>query len=132
MDPVMLTMMQNGNRMSAVDYKKIEILRTSMWRQLSAVFLDYDALICPTCAHPAPLLTLSDSDFMATLPDGRFGGLDMTTPFNMVPQCPVLSLPAGRTPVGLPVGLQIVGTRYADEAVLAMASGIELVLSHYK
>jgi Asp-tRNA(Asn)/Glu-tRNA(Gln) amidotransferase A subunit family amidase len=36
-----------------------------------------------------------------------------------------LSLPAGFTRAGLPVGLQIVGRRFADEEVLAMARLLE-------
>ncbi|WP_371742557.1 amidase family protein [Ensifer sp. ENS09] len=50
--------------------------------------------------------------------DGRFLGLDMTCPFNLLPQCPALSLPTGLAENGLPVGLQIFGHPYADEKVL--------------
>jgi amidase/aspartyl-tRNA(Asn)/glutamyl-tRNA(Gln) amidotransferase subunit A len=34
-------------------------------------------------------------------------------------------VPAGLTPEGLPVGLQIIGRRHADETVLAMARHFE-------
>lgn len=49
----------------------------------------------------------------------------MTCPFNLLPQCPALSLPAGLAENGLPVGLQIVGHRYADEEVLSLGGAIE-------
>lgn len=52
----------------------------------------------------------------------------MTCPFNLLPQCPALSLPIGLTPERLPVGLQIVGRRYADEDVLDIAGAIEKLL----
>jgi Asp-tRNA(Asn)/Glu-tRNA(Gln) amidotransferase A subunit family amidase len=37
---------------------------------------------------------------------------------------PAVSLPAGRTADGLPMGLQVAGRWQADEAVLAWARGI--------
>ena len=73
----------------------------------------------------APTVDETDDDYVATLPDGRFKGLDLTCPFNMLPQLPALSLPAGLAADGLPVGLQIVGRRFADEAVLSMAAVVE-------
>jgi amidase/aspartyl-tRNA(Asn)/glutamyl-tRNA(Gln) amidotransferase subunit A len=39
-----------------------------------------------------------------------------------------LSVPAGLGEDGLPVGLQIVGRRYADEAVLSMGGAVEETL----
>jgi len=41
---------------------------------------------------------------------------------------PSVSLPSGRSDVGLPFGLQLVGNWHADESVLAWASEIEKVL----
>jgi Asp-tRNA(Asn)/Glu-tRNA(Gln) amidotransferase A subunit family amidase len=46
----------------------------------------------------------------------------------MLPQCPALSLPVGLSEEGLPVGLQIVGKRYADEDVLAIAAALEALV----
>jgi Asp-tRNA(Asn)/Glu-tRNA(Gln) amidotransferase A subunit family amidase len=66
---------------------------------------------------------------MATLPDGRFKGLDLTCPFNMLPQLPALSLPVGLAADGLPVGLQIVGRRFADEEVLGFGAAFEAQLA---
>jgi len=51
-----------------------------------------------------------------------------TYPFNMTQQ-PAISLPIGRTSDGLPVGLQIVGPRHADDVVLAFARHVEQVLA---
>ena len=52
-------------------------------------------------------------------------GWCMTYPINFTGH-PAISVPAGLTPEGLPVGLQIIGRRHADEAVLALASRFEL------
>ena len=114
--------------MDATQYKRTELLRTAMWRDMARLFESYDALLCPTCAIVAPPVELTDDDFAESLPDGRLKGLDMTCPFNLLPQCPALSLPVDRAGV-MPVGLQIVGRRYADEDVLAIALGMEKVLA---
>ena len=129
MDPAVVALIEQGRAMDATSYKRIEILRTAMWRDMAALLARFDALLCPTCAQPAPLVTQHDDDFVADVPDGRFGGLDMTCVFNLTPALPALSLPAGLTPKGLPVGLQIVGRRYADEAVLGVAREIERLLA---
>jgi Asp-tRNA(Asn)/Glu-tRNA(Gln) amidotransferase A subunit family amidase len=128
MDPAVVAMIERGQGMGATAYKQVELLRTSMWRDLAALFERYEALLCPTCAVTAPLVTETDDDYVATLPDGRYKGLDVTCPFNMVPQLPALSLPVGVAEDGLPVGLQIVGRRFADEQVLSIAAAMEALM----
>ena len=44
-------------------------------------------------------------------------GWVMTTPFNTLSRCPVLSVPSGRASSGVPTGIQIVGRTYCDEDV---------------
>jgi amidase/aspartyl-tRNA(Asn)/glutamyl-tRNA(Gln) amidotransferase subunit A len=55
----------------------------------------------------------------------------MTFPINFTGH-PAISVPAGFTPEGLPVGLQIVGRRHADETVLALASRFERMLPWFQ
>jgi Asp-tRNA(Asn)/Glu-tRNA(Gln) amidotransferase A subunit family amidase len=129
MDPAVVSMIERGRLANATDYKRVELLRTAMWRDMAKLFETYDALLCPTCAIIAPPLNECDDDYVATLPDGSFAGLDMTCPFNLLPQLPALSLPAGRASNGLPVGLQIIGRRFADEQVLSFGGSMEPFLS---
>ncbi|UHC17549.1 amidase [Methylobacterium currus] len=49
-----------------------------------------------------------------------------TVPFNMSEQ-PAISVPAGFTPDGLPVGLQIAGKRFDDVGVLRLARAFERI-----
>jgi Asp-tRNA(Asn)/Glu-tRNA(Gln) amidotransferase A subunit family amidase len=130
MDPVVVGLIERGLRSDATRLKRIEVMRTALWRDLAKLLRRYDAILCPTCALLAPPATANDDDFAATGIDGRFHGLDMTCAFNLVPQCPVVSLPVGLSRSGLPVGLQIVGNRYADEEVLSIAGAFEQCLSN--
>jgi amidase len=45
--------------------------------------------------------------------------------------CPAISVPAGFTPGGLPVGLQIVGKPRGDLALLRIAHAFEAATEHY-
>lgn len=128
MDPNVVALIEQGQRLDAVAFKRQEWLRTEQWQKLACVLEDRHALLCPTTSHPAPLLGGSDSDWGQDDAAGRYGGLDMTGPFNFVAQCPVISLPVGFTRAGLPIGAQIVGRRFEDRSVLTVAAALEAAL----
>jgi Asp-tRNA(Asn)/Glu-tRNA(Gln) amidotransferase A subunit family amidase len=76
-------------------------------------------------ALPAPPADGSDSNYDRVDEAGRYHALDMTSVFNNIAQCPALSVPAGFTSGGLPVGLQIVTPRFADVEALAIGAALE-------
>ncbi len=88
--------------------------------ELSALFGEVDVLLTPTTAVPA---------FGAEWPmpseiNGTKVHPAMTVPFTMLANLgwhPAASVPAGLTAAGLPVGLQLVCRRHADEVVLRLA-----------
>ncbi|MDR4306578.1 amidase [Chelatococcus sambhunathii] len=125
MDPAMVEIMRRGFAKDATSYKRIELLRTAMWRDMARLFETYDALLCPACAVTAPPVERKDGDYFNEDAAGHLIGLDMTCPFNLTPQCPAISVPIGPADDGLPVGLQIVGRRFQDEAVLGHGRGVE-------
>ncbi len=63
-------------------------------------------------------------------PEGLHGTGDgvMSLPWSFLGR-PALSLPAGRTADGLPLGLQVVGTEGGDERLLAQAAVLERELA---
>jgi Asp-tRNA(Asn)/Glu-tRNA(Gln) amidotransferase A subunit family amidase len=125
LDPAVKQLIEQGRVISAVHYKRLEIERTRFWESLRSILERFDALICPTTAMPAPLATLGDRDFGRIDAAGRYHGLDMTAPFNLVGQCPALSVPSGFTAAGLPTGLQIIGRRHRDLDTLRIGAQIE-------
>jgi amidase/aspartyl-tRNA(Asn)/glutamyl-tRNA(Gln) amidotransferase subunit A len=127
MDPEVVSLLEAGLAMDAVSFKRIEIVRTEQWRKLAALFENYDALLCPTMALPAQPADGSDSNYDRVDEAGRYHALDMTCVFNNVAQCPALSVPAGFTSAGLPVGLQIVTPRFADVEALDIGAALEKV-----
>jgi Asp-tRNA(Asn)/Glu-tRNA(Gln) amidotransferase A subunit family amidase len=130
MDPDVVKLIERGNRMSAVQYKRVEIERTSIWRRIAAVLADHDALLCPTMARGA--LPAAKADQPKTKPpsDGLHHGSDMTGPFNLTSPTPALSVPCGFDGDGLPIGLQIVGRRWREDTVLRIGRAVEIALPH--
>lgn len=95
---------------------------------MQTLFERYDLIVSPTLAIP-PVRNASDGNTIGLMEIGGkrvdpLIGFCMTYPINFTGH-PAISVPAGLTPEGLPVGLQIIGRRHADETVLALASRFE-------
>ncbi len=94
--------------------------RMELERAVAAIHDEVDVLLTPTTAVPA----FAAEGPMPTEIAGREVFPAMVVPFTMVANLcwnPAVSVPAGTTAAGLPVGLQIQGRRHADEVVLRMA-----------
>ncbi|MFM8945962.1 MAG: hypothetical protein ACKOJC_04530 [Actinomycetota bacterium] len=86
--------------------------------------------MCPTMSLPPGAATKSENQRHYFIDDdGRYHGEDMTSIWNLVSPCPVISVPGGRhmgeEHDGLPIGVQIVGRPGAEDLVLAVAQVIE-------
>jgi Asp-tRNA(Asn)/Glu-tRNA(Gln) amidotransferase A subunit family amidase len=125
MDPRVVAFMDAGLAMSAVDFKRLEFVRTGAWKRLAPILERYDALLCPTMSQTARPVEEDDAPYYAEFGDGLYHGLDMTSMFNFVSQCPALSVPAGWSSEGLPIGLQIVARRYRDDLALRIGAALE-------
>lgn len=127
LDPAVRRLIEQGQALSAVAYKKREMQRSALWRAFSPLLATYDALLCPTMALAAPPATCTDRDF-GTMDEEGYHGLDMTAPFNLFGQCPAISVSSGVTKEGLPTALQIVGKRFSDAPTLAIAALVESLI----
>lgn len=127
MEPLTRRLIEMGRQVDGVTLKRLDFVRARIWHKLAAVLADHDALICPAMAQPAPGLDKGDFDYGHRTADGRLATLDMTALFNLIGACPALSVPAGRTDGGLPIGLQIVGRPHDEASVLRVGRAVELV-----
>jgi Asp-tRNA(Asn)/Glu-tRNA(Gln) amidotransferase A subunit family amidase len=125
MDPRVVGLMDDGLALGAVDFKRIEFVRTRAWKRLAPILDRFDALLCPTMSQVARPVDEDDFVWYRDRGDGLYHGLDMTCQFNFVSQCPALSVPAGWTESGLPIGLQIVAKRYRDDQALRIGAALE-------
>jgi aspartyl-tRNA(Asn)/glutamyl-tRNA(Gln) amidotransferase subunit A len=94
---------------------------------LSTLLEQYDALICPTVG--APMIKADAPNITDPIPvNGQdFGMYDvaLTMPFNINGRCPVLAVPSGVGPNGVPSGVQIVGRTFDDNSVFQIGAALE-------
>ncbi len=94
-------------------------IRADLERALDGV----DALVGPTSPEPAFRLGEKARDPLALY------AVDVMTVAINLADLPAVSLPCGFTGAGLPVGLQLVGARWSDPALLEVAAGFERALA---
>jgi aspartyl-tRNA(Asn)/glutamyl-tRNA(Gln) amidotransferase subunit A len=87
-----------------------------------------DALVCPALAIPAPPIGAATMPVKGGAEAVRTLMLRCTQPFNLSGH-PALSLPCGRTPLGLPIGLQLVGHKGRTPALVQAALAVEAALT---
>lgn len=100
-------------------YNQAARARTLLIQQFNELFENYDTLISPVAPTPAFKLGENTDD-----PLKMYMTDVMTTPANLA-GVPALSVPAGETAEGLPVGVQLIGQMKSDAALLALAKSME-------
>jgi aspartyl-tRNA(Asn)/glutamyl-tRNA(Gln) amidotransferase subunit A len=124
MDPGLVALVRSGLPITA---REVNLMRTRKFEYCRAIhefFEEWDFLLSPAvsvAAFPAHLLQPEDwpQHEWNWLPWAQF-----SYPFDLSGN-PAASAPAGFTPAGLPVGLQIVGKRFDDLGVLQASAAFE-------
>jgi len=99
-------------------YLKAQKARTLLINEFNELFNTYDALIGPVAPTPAFKLGENTAD-----PVKMYLADIMTVPASLA-GLPAISVPAGLTDTGLPVGVQLIGPRTSDATLLAIAKGV--------
>jgi aspartyl-tRNA(Asn)/glutamyl-tRNA(Gln) amidotransferase subunit A len=123
MDPDLIAYAEASARETMMEHVKAVAARQAMVDALRRFFERYDLLLTPTVALPAFSLGIVGPDEVAGREVAHLGWT-LCYPFNYSSQ-PAISIPAGWTSSGLPVGLQIVGRRLEDALVLRAAATFE-------
>jgi aspartyl-tRNA(Asn)/glutamyl-tRNA(Gln) amidotransferase subunit A len=121
LDPGLVRIAEQGARLGALEMQRAAKQRAELAILLQRFLERFDLLLTPT-------LPITAFPVGRELPEPDAGGewLDWTPfsyPFNLGQQ-PAISVPCGLVD-GLPVGLQIVGPKYADARVLRAARAVE-------
>jgi aspartyl-tRNA(Asn)/glutamyl-tRNA(Gln) amidotransferase subunit A len=88
-----------------------------------------DALVLPALAIPAPPIGASTMPVKGGPDAVRTLMLRCSQPFNLSGH-PAISLPCGRTPAGLPIGLQLVGHKGRTPALMQAALAVERAIAN--
>ena len=90
-------------------------VRARIQREMAELFKSYDIVLCPTCPTPAFKLGQKVDDPLEMYLS------DMYTVFVNLARIPSISVPAGLTKAGLPVGIQFAGPMFSEEKILRLA-----------
>jgi amidase len=122
----LLQEVEQGLRLSGSDVAKAETLHAQLWRRFQTFLEKYEFFVLPSTQVPP----FDVNQPYAT----EINGTRMESYIDWMKACwyisivgnPAIAVPAGFTPEGLPVGLQIVGRYNQDMAVLQIAHAFEL------
>jgi aspartyl-tRNA(Asn)/glutamyl-tRNA(Gln) amidotransferase subunit A len=102
----------------ATDYLQAQRYRAWLRERMLKVFEGVDALVMPTVPVLAPPVEDAD-DYLTIL--SRNAILWSFVGF------PAISVPAAKSPSGLPIGVQVVGAPYSERTLIAVAAALETV-----
>ncbi|HZB88408.1 MAG TPA: amidase [Terracidiphilus sp.] len=116
---------REGLALTGNDITRAEIAHTEIWRRFQSFLENYEYFVLPTTQLPP-------FDVNTPWPT-EINGVHFTNYIDWMKSCwyisatgnPAVSVPAGFTPEGLPVGLQIVGRDKQDFSVLQLAHAFE-------
>lgn len=123
MDPDFVAFIEAGAKLSAYELAKTNPVRAALWEALRKVFERHPFLLLPVAGALPHRLDGDGAGARAPVTE-RLG---FVYPFNLTGQ-PAASIPCGWTEAGLPVGIQLVGRRFQDRAVLQVAARCEAIL----
>jgi aspartyl-tRNA(Asn)/glutamyl-tRNA(Gln) amidotransferase subunit A len=107
-----------GFAVPATAYVRAQQLRRELGARFRALFAEVDALLSPTVPWVAPAEDPALND------EAGAGEMLYSAVYNLV-GLPAASVPCGLSAEGMPMGLQIVGPRGADERVLSIGAAVE-------
>ena len=119
--------LEMGRYILAEDYVRAQRGRHALTREVREALGGRDGLLLPSMPVPATRLGVPTVSIGGSEETVRNITLRLTQLFNITGH-PAISLPCGRTDEGLPVGLQIVGTRNRTPELLQVAASLERTL----
>ena len=122
-DPVVREMYEFGSKISGAEYVNLVATMHNIARSIVEYLEPYDALLTPTMTR-TPMRNGSFPSTPAHYLDELWTWIAFEYPFNATGQ-PAITIPAGFSRAGLPIGFQIVGRPNGEFDLLALATAFE-------
>ena len=123
-DPDIAVQIEAGLKTNGAEVARALLFRDELYRRLADFFRTYDLLLTPTVPCTAWPFTKLGPDRIEGRAVAPRAHAAFTPIFNHT-YLPACSVPCGLDRNGLPIGLQIVGPRFADADLLSLAAGVE-------
>jgi amidase len=123
---------EEGRRRSAEDVGRAEALRSALFHRMRKFLETHDFLVCPVNQLPPYPVTTEWPREVAGVKMGNYLDWMKSCYYITITSHPAISVPAGFTPGGLPVGIQIVGRYRDDFGVLQLAHAFEAATQTWK
>jgi amidase len=128
--PSLYANMVAGRGLTGADVGRAALLRTSLFHRMRMFLEDFDLLILPVSPLPAFDAELQFPAVVAGVEQSDYLGWMRAVCHVSVTGHPAMSMPAGFTATGTPVGVQLVGRHRAEADLLSMAKGFEAVTGY--
>jgi amidase len=130
MKPEAVEEIERGSVIKSSDVARATRAHERLLARVDAFFSVHDFLVCAV-NQVAPFDAILDWPHeIAGVPMEHYAAWMKSAYWISTTLCPAASVPAGFTPEGLPVGIQIVGRRGDDAGVLQMAYAFEQMTGH--
>ena len=127
MKPELIEEIERGQRVSGADLAATLIAHTDLLDRVARFFQRFDALACAVNQVPPFDASLQWPPAVDGVPMDHYIAWMKSTYWITATFAPAMSVPAGFTDSGLPVGLQLVGRPRGDRALLELAHRFEQV-----
>jgi amidase len=123
---------EEGRKLFAPDIARAEGLRTALYHRMRTFLEKYDFFVCPTNQLPPFSVDEEYPREVAGVKLHNYLDWMKSCYFITITTHPAISVPAGFTDDGLPVGIQIVGRYRDDFGVLQLAHAFEQATQMWK
>ena len=125
MKPEAVDEIERGARVTDADVARATVKHQQLLSRVNGFFDKYDFLVCAVNQVLPFDASLDWPPAIEGVKMEHYAAWMKSAYWISTTLCPAASVPAGRTPEGLPVGMQIVGRRGDDRGVLQLAYAVE-------
>ena len=116
--------LEMGREVRAVDYLNAFAVKHEIEEEFQAAYVHVDAIIAPALPIAAPRIGENELMIESEKETVRSALVRLNRPANLTGD-PAVSIPCGLTRAGLPIGLQLIGPRWSEARLLAIALAYE-------
>ncbi len=116
--------LDTGRLILATEYINAQRARSLFIQDFQRALARVDAIVTPTVPLVAPYIGVDNVEVAGQIYETRAAATRFTSPINLT-GLPALAVPCGFSALGLPIGMQLIGSAFAETTILALAHAYE-------